>query len=145
MMFVSKVVEFIPNDAISSMNDILLLFKKKYEMTCTKEHGFILEVLSINKIISSTISIYNGNVILECELLIKNLLPVQNQVLVGRIKQVFPQGIIILIDNCMKTFIPNSSIKNNKKIGIEIQFVIEQIRFQKGKYDCIGREISTRS
>lgn len=144
-MIISKVVEFIPNDSISSMNDILLLFKKKYEMTCTKEYGFILEVLSVNKIISSTISIYNGNVILECELLIKNLLPIQNQVLVGRIKQVFPQGIIILIDNCMKTFIPNSSIKNNKKIDIEIQFVIEQIRFQKGKYDCIGREISTGS
>lgn len=144
-MIISKVVEFIPNESISSMDDILLLFKKKYELTCTKEHGFILEILSINKILSSTISIYNGNVILECELVVKNLLPIQNQVLVGKIKQVFPQGIIILTDECMKTFIPNSLIKNNKKIDIEIQFVIEQIRFQKGKYDCIGREISTRS
>ena len=131
-----KTIEFIPDNI--NINVILDMFKKKFNYTCNQEYGYIIDVISVEKIIDSVISIYNGNVILTCEILIENLLPIVNSKIKGIVKKIFPQGFFIMVRNCMKIFVPNEGEKNIK-IDSEVEVEIIQIRFLKGKYDCIGK------
>lgn len=138
-MIISRVLECIPD--LSQFTDGLLTkFQHKYELTCSKKYGFILKVLNIVKINTCKISIYNGNSIMECDIEVECLLPEINQKVTGIITHVYPQGIIIIVHDCMKVFIPTSS-KSKKQVGDCLNVVITQIRFQKGKYDCIASMI----
>jgi predicted RNA-binding protein (virulence factor B family) len=84
---------------------------------------------------------YNGNIIVTCLLNIRSLFPKVGMKLTGILHQTFPEGMIVLIQNCMKGFIPHAHSSENieRKVGEEIEFQITQIRFQKGRYDCIGQ------
>lgn len=133
-----KTIEFIPND---DKNNWLLMFKEKYRFTCSKQYGYILDVLSIEKIIDSSISIYNGNVILKCEIKVENLLPTIDMIIKGNVQKIYNQGILIVIKECMKIFIPKDNLISSLKINDEIIVNITEIRFFKGKYDCIGKQM----
>ena len=139
IIFITKTIEFIPSDELKDKNNWLLLFREKYQYTCNKLHGYILDIISIEEIVNSTISIYNGNVILTCKLKVKNLLPVLDMTIEGTIQKIYNQGIFVLIKGCMKTFIPKDQLKSKNKIGDDITIQITEIRFFKGKYDCIGK------
>ena len=137
-MLIISTIEYIPDLNKRENNDeILEIYKKTYENTCSKKYGYIIKVLDIKQIIEKKISIYNGKVIVKCEILIDSLYPKVGLVINGNIQQIFPQGMIIIVKNIMKTFIPTKN-KINFNIGDEITIKLEQIRFQKGKYDCIG-------
>jgi DNA-directed RNA polymerase subunit E'/Rpb7 len=129
-------VEYIPD--LSDVSKWLLIqLRKKYENSCSKKHGYILRVNKLVEIDKYRISIYNGNVIVNCKIEIDHLLPKKDMLIPyvsSDIKQVFPQGKVITKDN-MKIFIPN------EYTGSSSQIRIMDIRFQKGKYDCIGSTI----
>lgn len=111
--------------------------RQTLEHTCTKAHGFILKVISIEHVHSRKISIYNGNIITDCTVTIEHLLPQVGQIMDGVVKQIFAQGCIVVVQECMKVFLPTV----RAHILDVLRFRITQIRFQKGRYDCIA-EIS---
>lgn len=108
--------------------------RQTLENTCTKTHGFILNVIGIEHVFSRKISIYNGNIITDCTVVIEHLLPQVGQVLDGMVKQIFAQGCIVSVQECMKVFLPTV----RARISEVLRFRITQIRFQKGRYDCIA-------
>lgn len=135
---IRKCIEYIP-DLQNPTHRILERFQQKYTNTCSKEYGYILQVIRVVQIFSSRISIYNANIIVECDIEVECLKPKIGEQVHGTIQQIFPQGLIVLIENCMKVFIPSPKGQYHKQQ--EIQFMIVQTRFQKGKYDCIGSEM----
>lgn len=139
-MIIEKTIEYIP-DLQNTLDDLLLKYKNAYENTCSKTYGFILEIYDIEKVLSNKLSIYNGNIIVTCRLNIRSLFPKVGMKITGILMQNFPEGMILLVQNCMKTFIPytRSGESEGRKVGDEVEFRITQIRFQKGKYDCIGQ------
>lgn len=142
-MRIVKTIEFTPTSFTEkkiNKDDILSMIKEKYINTCSIDYGFIVDIKSLEKVIDSTISIYNGNIIIKCEIEITNLCPIVGQVLEGVIERVFNEGVILIVQNCLKVFIPFTLQQKNKyKPKSIIKFQIENIRFQKGKYDCIGK------
>lgn len=145
---INKTIQFIPNPMDNSETYWLSLFREKYNSTCNKKYGYILDILKINKVLNSTISIYNGNLILTCEIQIVNLLPEIHKSIEGIIQKIYKEGIFLLCKNCMKIFIPIENLKPPKdikvndfkpKINEKIIVEIVDIRFSKGKYDCIGK------
>lgn len=138
---IPKTIEFIPdlNSKSVDLRMVLAEMKKNVEKTCCQKHGFILEVIAVKSILSNKLSMYNGKLILDCLIEIEHLLPHPNAIVSGVIQQKFPQGLIVLVKNCMKSFVPCvESDLSTLEVGDEIEFEISQIRFQKGKYDCIG-------
>lgn len=133
---ITKTIECIPD--ISKIEDGLYeLVKQKFEFTCSKKYGYILEVLEIVSIRSCKISIYNGSTLVQCDIRVRCLLPKVGQKMTGDVLKVYTQGIKCIVSNCLKIFIPtNSKVKFTQGESIPIQ--ITQIRFQKGKYDCIA-------
>jgi hypothetical protein len=126
-------VEYTP-DLSDVSKHLIVQLRKKYENSCSKKHGYILRVNKLVDIIKYRISIYNGNVIANCKIEIDHLLPQKDMFIPytsSDVKQVFPQGKVIIKDN-MKIFIPS------EYSGSASQIRIMDIRFQKGKYDCIG-------
>ena len=115
--------------------DLLQHLQKTLKYTCSKQYGFILEVHRIVNIHSRKISIYNGNIIVYCSIEVDYLLPQPGKRMKGIIHQIFPQGVIAIVSDCMKVFIPSEQRRQHESI----EFEIVQIRFQKGKYDCIGK------
>jgi DNA-directed RNA polymerase subunit E'/Rpb7 len=137
---VRKSVEYIP-DLNHPLDALLEKFQEKYTHTCSKDYGFVLRVIRIVRVLSNRISIYNAKMIVECEIEIECLLPVSGEVFQGTIQQIFPQGIIVQVDQAMKGFIPSPKHVYEKQQTISFRVI--QTRFQKGKYDCIGEEIQT--
>lgn len=139
-----KSVEYIPTKTYSERT-ILELFKEKYENTCNRTYGFIISIDKIKKNLNNKISIYNGNIICECIIEAKTLSPSVGDKMSGIIRQIFQEGLIVLVFDRMKVFIPNSPEMNTLKIGQYIQFDLIQLRFQKGRYDGIGKLIPISS
>jgi DNA-directed RNA polymerase subunit E'/Rpb7 len=126
-------IEYIP-DLTDIDKHLLDELQKKYENSCSKKHGYILRVNKLVEITKYKVSIYNGNVIVNCKIEIDHLLPTKGMLLPytqSDIKQVFTQGKVVIKDN-MKIYIPSEYIGSSPEIEIM------DIRFQKGKYDCIG-------
>lgn len=122
-----------------SPQQLLEYLQKYFQYTCSKKYGFIVKVLKLSHIHSRKISIYNGNIILDCSMEVNYILPEVGQKMKGVVKQCFPQGVIALACDCMKVFIPQ--IKETPTSIVHFEIV--QTRFQKGKYDCIGKLIKT--
>jgi DNA-directed RNA polymerase subunit E'/Rpb7 len=136
---IRKTIEYIP-DLSNPTENLLERFQEQYTNTCSRQYGFILKIIRVVGIVSSKISIYNAHNIVECEIEVYSLIPQIGETLSGTIQQIFPQGLILLVENCMKVFIPSpKKVYTPKQI---IEFEVIQTRFQKGKYDCIGKEKS---
>jgi len=137
---IPKTIQFIP-DLRNVEHELLPQFRQRYENTCTKECGYILEVVRIVEVLRRKLSAYNGNVIVDCIIEVKCLLPEPGQRVQGTIKQAYAQGLIVAVEDCMKVFIPRTSVPGNVTFQVQdpIEFEITQTRFQKGRYDCIGK------
>jgi DNA-directed RNA polymerase subunit E'/Rpb7 len=135
---IKRLVEYPPSQS-DDPKKLLEYLQNTFQYTCSKQYGFIIHVVRIVRIHSQRISIYNGNIILDCDIEVDYILPEVGQKMKGTVKQCFPQGTIVLAHDCMKVFIPNT--KNTPKEKMDFEIV--QIRFQKGKYDCIGKVIKT--
>lgn len=114
--------------------EVKTYYIEKYEKTCWKQHGFIIKILECKEIIKQKISIYNGHIIITSKLLIQYLLPQIGNILSGIVLNQYPQGSILVVSDCMRAFIPYKTFKK----GEIISFKIDQVRFKKGLWDCIG-------
>lgn len=135
----TKTVEFVPD--LHRPNDSLLeRYQRRYENTCTKENGYILSVRTIRKILRRKLSAYNGTLVIDSEIEVDCLLPAPGQRVQGVVKQMFAQGWIVVVHECMKVFVPRSSDAETA-LHASVEVEITQTRFQKGRYDCIGKFI----
>jgi DNA-directed RNA polymerase subunit E'/Rpb7 len=130
--------QFFEYPASQEPHTLLEHIRQTMERTCTKSHGFIIHVVRIIHVHSRKISIYNGNIIADCTVEVQHLLPQIGQWMDGVVKQTFAQGSIALVQDCMKVFLPNVRVQPSEIV----QFRIVQIRFQKGRYDCIAERLS---
>jgi DNA-directed RNA polymerase subunit E'/Rpb7 len=133
---IQRTTEYRPSLRLDE-TQLLVHLQKQLQYTCSKHTGFILEVIRVTQIHSRKISIYNGNIIVDCSIEVDRLLPEVGQRIQGVVKQTYPQGLIIIVCNCMRVFLPCSGHQTVKPDDY-VDFEITQIRFQKGKYDCIG-------
>lgn len=133
-------IELLPNQVSLDKNrfDQILLetIKTQYTHKCTRQYGYILRVLRVLHIHKKFLSIYNGNIVVNCEVEVNNLIPEIGKSYQAVIRNIYPQGLIVLVENCIRVFIPGQF--SNKKVNQQIHFKCIQVRFKKGTWDCIG-------
>jgi len=144
MLIIPITFEFLPtfdfcDDEFSDL--ILNKIKDTYKFKCTKKYGYILSVISIEKIRKKYISIYNGNVIIDCDILVDNILPKIGEIYTAEIKNIYLQGLILLLKKCIRVFVPIENKKLDFQVGSNLNFLCSQVRFRKGSWDCIGKLI----
>lgn len=110
--------------------------KDKYLQKCTKQYGFITNII-LNDVYKKYISIYNGNIIIKCNITITSILPKIDDIFTGTIKKIYTQGMIIIVKNCIRVFVPNWNDKS-LKVSDTVKIKCTQVRFKKSLWDCIG-------
>jgi DNA-directed RNA polymerase subunit E'/Rpb7 len=115
---------------------------------CTKEHGHILSVNRIIKILNNEDTIFT--VLFEAE----TLLPIEGSTFSGKVCMVYKDGIFLQILSKQKMLIPsksitnysykeetNSYVNNNKTIkeGDEINVIVTASQYTKKNFSCIGK------
>lgn len=134
-----KTVEFVPDLANPDYN-LLDRFRHRYENTCSKESGYILRVHRVLDVRSRKLSAYNGHLLVRAVIEAECLLPETGQWVDGVVKQTFAQGWIVLVQECMKVFVPRTDPVPGTALDVDhpLRLRLTQIRFQKGRYDGIG-------
>lgn len=133
---IEATVEYIP-DLQQVDHNLLVYFQRQLEGTCTKNHGFIVRVLGVERVLNRTLSIYNGKLIVRANVEVECFLPRAGLQVPGVIQQVFPQGLIVWVAECMKSFVPLPRASPFTR-GTPVHVTLSQLRFQKGRYDCIA-------
>jgi DNA-directed RNA polymerase subunit E'/Rpb7 len=134
-----RTVEFVP-DLAQPDTDLLARFEARYANTCSREHGFVRHVLDVLAVRSRKISIYNGHAIVHARIVAECFFPQSGVRAMGEVQQIFPQGAIVWVADCMKTFVPTEPTGSPPvRVGQVVEVELMQTRFQKGRYDSIGR------
>lgn len=133
------------------------LLSKITELTygnCTKEYGYIIEIIKINKIISHEISRANADNIFNVSFDVKILKPEKDLEIEGTVCMIYKDGIFINILDKQKMLIPKSNLteytfdselkmyehKNGEtiKMNDDIKAVITAVSYSNQKYSCFG-------
>lgn len=73
---------------------ILTQLQKKFEKTCSKQHGHILQVMHIVSIKDNMISRTTSNILFNVVFEIERFLPTEGKVVEGTVQMVRPYGIL---------------------------------------------------
>ena len=125
--------------------------KSIYLKKCTRKNGYIVSIHDRIKIISNTIT-DNGSILFYVEFYVETLKPYIGQIVKGEVFMVFDGGIFVMIEGEMKVLIPVFKLShmtynkagyfehNNSRIKISdnIDVKIDQIEYEKCKFNCIG-------
>jgi DNA-directed RNA polymerase subunit E'/Rpb7 len=146
-----------PNHLDKNMyNHLLNKIKDKYEMKCTKEHGYIIKVNSIKKIHKTQISAANSDIVCTVDFDCDTLLPFVGLVLEGNVCMIIDKGIFINVKDLLKVLITINSLKDyeydatsnsyfNKTKKIEksdvCKFRITGVMYSKHNFSCLGELI----
>lgn len=84
---------------------LLVKIRQQTENACLKEHGYILKVIKIAKIIDNRISSANSDIVFTVSYLCNRLLPIVGKILKGEVCIIFNKGIFIEVCNKMKVLI----------------------------------------
>ena len=127
--------------------------KESSKNECTKENGYILDVIKIIKIKDNYISNVNSEIVFIVEFEVITLKPDIGKKLSGNVCMVFSGGLFINIKDKIKVLVPINSLKNynfgpakknffNKtntiKEGDLISIVITGIKYSKKNFSCFG-------
>lgn len=137
----------------------LAIFEKIKESSkneCTKENGYILDVIKIIKIKDNYISNVNSEIVFIVEFEVNTLKPEIGKKLSGNVCMVFSGGLFINVKDKIKVLVPINSLKKynfdptkknffNKTSKIEegdlISIVITGIKYAKKNFSCFGEII----
>lgn len=123
---------------------------------CSKEIGYILNVIKLRRIKNNYISSNNCEIILEVELVAEILKPEINKIFEDKVCMIFSGGIFLDIKGKFKVLIPQNSLldftfdpktKSFCKDDIEIQesdiikVKITGIKYTKKNFSCFGELI----
>ena len=95
--------------------------RKKYEMTCTKEYGYIISVDKINSIENSTISSVTSAASFNVEFVATALKPEIDLLLAGSVCVVFSPGIFVQVQDRLKILIPSSKLSDMEYCELKIR------------------------
>lgn len=127
--------------------------KKSTLNECSKEFGYILNIVKLVKIIDNYVSNASSEIVFEVMFEIETLKPEIDKVFTGDVCMVFVGGIFLNIKNKIKVLIPITSMKDYKfdqtnKIFKKDKTVIKQgdilnvkitgIKYSKKNYSCFG-------
>jgi len=134
--------------------NILQKLKENLKNECTKENGYYINILKINKIKDNYIS-SNCENIFEIEFQAEILKPEYGKIFEGEVCMIFSGGIFVNIKNKLKVLIPFSSLithefdtqknsfkhKKNKdeiKQGNTLFVLISGTKYTKRNFSCFG-------
>jgi DNA-directed RNA polymerase subunit E'/Rpb7 len=133
-------------------DNILKKLKEMLKDECTKENGYFIDIIRINKIKDNYIS-SNCENIFDIEFEAEILKPEKDKIFEGDICMIFSGGIFVNIKNKIKVLIPlnslteysfnsknNSFIKNKKELkqGDIIYVLISGTKYNKKNFSCFG-------
>ena len=153
---ISKDIELSPSSLHQGyFNDIYNNLCDKYRDTCTKDNGYIIDILDDLKLNSNRISNNTANIIFNVSFTAKILKPEIGNEIKCSVDMLSWHGIFAGI-NKLKVLIPENALTNyyfdqqnskyvNKKSkseiknGDEITIELTDIRYTKNNYNCIGK------
>jgi DNA-directed RNA polymerase subunit E'/Rpb7 len=120
---------------------------------CGKEHGHIISVNKINKIVNHKIGRANSDNVFTVEFEALSLNPKVGTAVVGRVCMVYKDGIFINIMNKQKMLIPATSLikyefdeltgsykgsESSIRVDDELEAVITASQYRNGRFSCYG-------
>ena len=93
--------------------------KKTTNNECSKEFGYILNIVKLIKIVDNYVSNASSEIVFEVMFEIETLKPEIDKVFTGEVCMIFGGGIFLNIKNKIKVLIPLTSIKDYKFIQSE--------------------------
>lgn len=122
---------------------------------CTKENGYIIDIIKIDKIKNNYISGNNCEIIFEVDIEAEILKPEINKIFTDKVCMIFSGGIFIDVKSKFKVLIPLTYLNNlvfeqekkcfkNEKTGFVIKendiidVKITGIKFSKNNFSCFG-------
>jgi DNA-directed RNA polymerase subunit E'/Rpb7 len=135
-----------------------LLEKIKSQMvdTCTNQHGYIIKIIKIVKIIDNRISAANSDIVFTVKYEAQILKPSIGKEIEGTVCIVFNKGTFINVENKLKVLVTSESLKGytfepSKNIYIRGEDTIEKedkikvritgVMYSKSKFSCFGELI----
>ena len=110
---------------------------------CFQEHGHILQVLRIRRILSHEISRVDSNLIFVVEYDARTLKPYVGMESKGEICMVYPDGLFVNIYGCQKVLIPSQLVQNNEEDAFEtgdiVNIELTAVKYTGTYFNCIGR------
>lgn len=135
------------------MNHLLEKIKESTINECTKENGYIIDVTRIIEVKDNWISAANSDIVFNVVFEAITLKPEIGKQLEGEVCMIFPNGVLLDIQNKLKFLIPLSSLegyefnkkrmyyeKGNKKIekGNHLTVEVAEIKYKKQSFMCFG-------
>ena len=131
-----------------------LLEKVKASLTntCSKEYGYISNVIKIVGVVDNTISA-SSEIMFKLKILVEALKPEVGTTLTGTATMVLQHGVFIEVDKKLKALIPSRNMEGFEfdkvksvykkgdvvyKAGDKITFKIASVRYEKNNFSCIG-------
>lgn len=128
--------------------------KKSTVNECSKEYGYILDIVKLIKIKDNYVSNATSEIVFEVMFEIETLKPEIDKVFTGDVCMIFVGGIFLNIKNKIKVLIPITSMKEYKfdqtnkifikkdktviKQGDVLNVKITGIKYSKKNYSCFG-------
>ena len=127
--------------------------KKTTNNECSKEFGYILNIVKLIKIVDNYVSNASSEIVFEVMFEIETLKPEIDKVFTGEVCMIFGGGIFLNIKNKIKVLIPLTSIKDYKFIQSEkilrkcedeikqgdiLNVKITGLKYSKKNYNCFG-------
>ena len=128
--------------------------KKLTVNECSKEYGYILDIVKLIKIKDNYVSNATSEIVFEVMFEIETLKPEIDKVFTGDVCMIFVGGLFLNIKNKIKVLIPITSMKDYKfdqvdkvfikkdktviKQGDVLNVKITGIKYSKKNYSCFG-------
>ncbi len=117
---------------------------------CSKDDGYILSVTRLVRIDDNYISLANSVATFVVTFEAETLKPIKGSIVDGKVSLIISQGIFVEVQEYLKILIPSDKMEEQKydpdllsfgniKQGMEIRIVIEEIKYEKKKFICIGK------
>lgn len=120
-------------------NRLKELLAEKIVGSCDYKDGIIL---SVENILNYSHKFWNATseYIFFINFEGKTLKPVIGDVFMMKIKKIFPAGVFGTIEGSIDVFVPSGNLKGGVlEENDEVLIEIVNVRYEKGKFDCIGR------
>ena len=134
---------------------ILHRLRGEMEGTCSKEDGYILEVIRLVAIVGNYISSANSDVVMKVEVETKMLCPDLDSVYEGVIDSIIPHGVFVKIGGKMKVLAPFGTMtgfsfneetqkyQNEQgdviQLGDVVRVVITNFKYSNQDFKCLGK------
>jgi DNA-directed RNA polymerase subunit E'/Rpb7 len=135
------------------LGDIKSSIKSKLEILCqdycSQEIGYITSFIGIKDIRKNFINKQGDKIMFVVDYEISNFKPTEGKSIVAKITHIFEEGVILEYIEKIRILIPKHHLNSqgyyfeNKtykgwKIGYPLSIVIDKIRYEKGRFDCIA-------